>query len=431
MIRRSTSMHERQSIMYKKLRAWMEPRYTKIAIYTIVSSIIIFICCLILINSNAALSRFWGLALAILQPLVLGLVIAYLLLPLVRKLETKVFGGFKSKQVRRNLAVLLIYLIIAAALAAGLTVLIISITKTVASIRLADLQSLAAYLQNEFADFWKVIEQKLAEYDVNLGTVGKKAAGMFTNAKSAGSTILFAMIFSIYFLLDSGINKYWTKVSHVLLKDDTRAKAKEFLRDADRVFSGYIRGQALDALIMGTMVTIAFLIAGIPYAAVIGIMTGIGNLIPFVGPIVGFASLIIACLTTRAFMKLIIGAVILIIVLAVDGNLINPKLLSTSVKVHPILVFLALIAGGAVGGLVGMLVAVPCAALIKLQFDKYVKRRAEEAGIALPEAPGSVADDAQEDDVSVIEDVLGWEENEIEAATEDAAEPTEVSNEDH
>ncbi|MBQ6597498.1 MAG: AI-2E family transporter, partial [Lentisphaeria bacterium] len=220
--------------MYKKLRAWMEPRYTKIAIYTIVSSIIIFICCLILINSNAALSRFWGLALAILQPLVLGLVIAYLLLPLVRKLETKVFGGFKSKRVRRNLAVLLIYLIIAAALAAGLTVLIISITKTVASIRLADLQSLAAYLQNEFADFWKVIEQKLAEYDVNLGTVGKKAAGMFTNAKSAGSTILFAMIFSIYFLLDSGINKYWTKVSHVLLKDDTRAKAKEFLRDADR-----------------------------------------------------------------------------------------------------------------------------------------------------------------------------------------------------
>lgn len=362
--------------MYKKLRAWMVPRYTKIAIYTIASAVIIFICCLIIYNSNDALNHAWTLLIAVLQPLVLGLVIAYLLLPLVKRLETKVFGRFRSAKLRRNLAVILIYLIIAAALAAGLTVLIISISRTVANVSFSNLEALASYLQSEFADFWTFIEKKLSEFDVNLGSVGETAARLFTNVKTGGSTILFAMIFSIYFLMDSGINKYWRKVSHTLIREEGRKKISEFVSDADRVFSGYIRGQALDALIMGSMVTLAFLIAGVPYAAVIGILTGIGNLIPFVGPIVGFASLIIACLAKGAFTKLLVGGIILVCVLLVDGNLINPKLLSSSVKIHPILVFLALIAGGEVGGLVGMLVAVPCAALIKLQFENYVNKRA-------------------------------------------------------
>lgn len=364
----------------KRLKAWLEPRYNKIAIYTIVSVLIIFICCLLIYNSNDALNSFLALTGAILRPLILGLVIAYLLLPLVKRLESSLFKGIKSKKMRRNLSVLLIYLIVAIAIVVALIILIISITRTLSGIHFstADLQNLYDYIQHEFIGFWEYVEQKMAEFNVTLGSIGHKVGVFFTNVKSAGSTLLFSAIFSIYFMLDSGIGKYWGKVSRTLLKEDTRKGGQEFLHDADRVFSGYIRGQALDALIMCVLVTISFLIAGVPYAAVIGILTGIGNLIPFVGPVVGFASLIVACLSQGAFIKLLIGAVILILVLAIDGNVINPRLLSASVEVHPILVFLALIAGGQVGGLVGMLVAVPCAALIKQQFEKFVDRRAAE-----------------------------------------------------
>ena len=61
----------------------------------------------------------------------------------------------------------------------------------------------------------------------------------------------------------------------------------------------------------------------------------------------------------------------------VDGNIINPRLLSDNVEVHPLLVVAALLAGGAIGGFVGMLVAVPVAALLKLQFDRYLERKEE------------------------------------------------------
>ena len=90
---------------------------------------------------------------------------------------------------------------------------------------------------------------------------------------------------------------------------------------------------------------------------------------------VGFGSLIIVSLAEGSISKLIIGAVILAAVMFIDGNVINPKMLSSNVEVHPVLVIVALIAGGNIGGVVGMLVAVPVAALLKLQFEKYVEKR--------------------------------------------------------
>ena len=131
----------------------------------------------------------------------------------------------------------------------------------------------------------------------------------------------------------------------------------------------------MDALLVGAMVSIALLIAKVPYAAVIGILTGIGNLVPYVGPVVGFGSLIIVCLAEGSVRHLLIGGIILLVVMFIDGNIINPRMLSSNVEVHPVLVIVALIAGGSVGGIVGMLVAVPVAALIKLQFEKNLARR--------------------------------------------------------
>ena len=187
--------------------------------------------------------------------------------------------------------------------------------------------------------------------------------------------MLFAIIFSVYFLYDDSIATYWSGVVDAFSSAETRAKIAAFAVDADRVFSGYIRGQSMDALLVGVMVSIAMLIARIPYALVIGILTGIGNLVPYVGPVVGFGSLIIVSLAEGSISKLIIGAVILAAVMFIDGNVINPKMLSSNVEVHPVLVIVALIAGGNIGGVVGMLVAVPVAALLKLQFEKYVEKR--------------------------------------------------------
>lgn len=366
----------------KRIREWMEPRYTKIAVYSIVSAVIIFALCLAVYYNSDAVAVSLALIGAVARPFVLGLVIAYLLLPAVKLLERTVFHSLSGRK-RRNLSVLVVFFVLAAALAAVVTVAVVAVTKSIGAINYEELTQHASVildqLREEYASFWATIQEKLAQYNAKLGDLSARAAKVFTGIQTAGSTLLFSIIFSIYFLLDSGINRYWGKVFRVMLKEDTRKKITDFVSEADKVFSGYIRGQVLDALIMGTMVSIAFLIAGVPFAVVIGIITGVGNLIPFLGPVIGFASLIVVCLAKGTFGKLIIGAIILILILAIDGNVINPKLLSKNVEIHPVLVFVAIIAGSQIGGIVGMLVSVPCAALLKHLFVLYVESREEQA----------------------------------------------------
>ena len=97
------------------------------------------------------------------------------------------------------------------------------------------------------------------------------------------------------------------------------------------------------------------------------------------GPL-GICTVILVCLAQGEYVKLALGIVGIIIVMFLDSNVINPRLLSANVEVHPLLVIAALLAGGAVGGIAGMLVAVPTAAFLKMQVDRWIALR--EAAVA-------------------------------------------------
>ena len=349
--------------------------YSQIAFYAVKTVLEIFVLGLVIYylagKTGTALSFVSG----VLKPLVLGLALTYLLSPVAAKLETKVFASFKNPKTRRLAAVILTFVIVLAVLFLILGIMVVTITRSLASFNLEDIKLLLLGLADQFSKFWSTIEKTLASMNINLGSAGDFLGSLFNGVKDGASTLLFANIFAIYFLIDDSIATYWGGVLGAFTSPKTREKMKSFAADANRVFSGYIRGQSMDALLVGVMVSIAMLIAGIPYALVIGILTGIGNLVPYVGPVVGFGSLIIVSLADGAIAKLIIGAVILAAVMFIDGNVINPRMLSSNVEVHPVLVIVALLAGGKVGGVVGMLIAVPVAALLKLQFEKYVEKR--------------------------------------------------------
>ena len=147
-----------------------------------------------------------------------------------------------------------------------------------------------------------------------------------------------------------------------------------FLKDADRAFSGYIRGQMIDGIIMAILVSFSLSLIGVRYAVAIGILTGIGNLIPYVGPFVAYGTTILVCTLYGDFSKLLPAILALFAIQTVDGNVINPRLLSNSIDIHPLLVIISLIIGGAVGGVLGIFLAAPIASLIKLQVDRMIER---------------------------------------------------------
>ncbi len=221
---------------------------------------------------------------------------------------------------------------------------------------------------------WSLIMSKVTGF---LKTGLANTAGGITSILSSTASVVVAVIvgiiFSIYFLLDGrNISDYWGRVLHVFASDTSEKRLAELAKDADRVFSGYLRGQVLDALVCMILTTVVLLIVGAPNAILVGLMVGFGNLIPYMGPIFGYATMLVVCLPSGNFEKLIIGIICIAVIMFVDGNIINPKLLSDNVSVHPLLVVAALIGGGAIGGLLGMLLAVPVSAFLKLQLDKII-----------------------------------------------------------
>jgi len=359
----------------KKFDKYYNENYAKISFYAIKTVLEIFVLGLIIYYLAGKTGTVFSFVSGVLKPLVLGLALTYLLSPLVAKFESKLFASLKNPKTGRLAAVILTFVIVLAVLFFILGILVVTITKSLSSFNLEDIRLLLIGLADQFSRFWSTIEKTLASMNINLGSAGDFLGGIFNGVKDGASTLLFASIFAIYFLFDDSIGTYWRGVLDAFTKAQTREKMKAFASDANRVFSGYIRGQSLDALLVGVMVSIAMLLVRIPYALVIGILTGVGNLVPYVGPVVGFGSLIIVSLAEGSITKLLIGSAILAAVMFIDGNVINPRMLSSNVEVHPVLVIVALLAGGKVGGVVGMLVAVPVAALLKLQFEKYVEKR--------------------------------------------------------
>lgn len=359
----------------KKLEKYYNKEYAVKSYYVIKTALIIFVLGIIIWYLAGKTGSVLEFISAVMRPLVLGMVFTYLLSPPVRKVEGKILGLIDNRRAARILAVIIIWIIVLMAVGLILGVIAFTVTQSLSEFNPSAYKEYIATLADQFKNFWTTIEDQLASMNINLGSIGEFLKKIFSGVKTGATTLVFAVIFAIYFLLDEEIRVYWGRVLDAFTSSSTREKLHQFVKDADRVFSGYIRGQAMDALLVGVMVTVAMLIAKVPYAAVIGILTGLGNLIPYVGPVVGFGSLILVCLAEGSIKSLVIGGIILIVVMFIDGNIINPRMLSSNVEVHPVLVIVALLAGGRVGGIVGMLVAVPVAALLKLQFDKAVEKR--------------------------------------------------------
>jgi predicted PurR-regulated permease PerM len=138
-------------------------------------------------------------------------------------------------------------------------------------------------------------------------------------------------------------------------------------RQLGTAVGGFLRGQVLVALIVGVLTSVGFRIIGLEFWLIIGMIAGFLNIIPFVGPWVGGAlgvivGLVVNADATTAFL----AAVVAFAVQQIDNNFVSPTVLRATVRIHPAVVVLVLILGGAIGGLWGVLLAVPVAASIKI-----------------------------------------------------------------
>ena len=385
----------------KKFLKRLDPKILKICIYASITVIVTVALIFILAYSGDFWETLWNMFTAVLKPILIGGIICYLFLPLITRIERML--SKEPKAWTRPAAVAIFYIGIALILGILIIALVFALKGGIDSIRDLNFEEIQKVLMTEYKDFEGVIkslEDQFTAKNLPISKVTNFISGLIGGIAGFFSSLMFGVIFSIYFMIDeTHILDYWRRVVRVVFGEKFSASMKQLTSEADHVFSGYLRGQFMDAIIVGIMSCVILHLAGIPYAIVIGILIGAGNLIPYIGPVIGYAAVIVICLVLGQFDKLILGVILVAVIMFVDGNIINPRLLSDNIEVHPLLVVAALLAGGAIGGIVGMLIAVPSAAFIKLQFDKFIeskeKQAAEEAEAAAEEKHLASGDSSQ------------------------------------
>ena len=379
-------------------------KYTQISLYVIFTCLIIYILGVIITKmpeiTHVVIEKLtW--VMAVIKPVIIGFAFAYILNPVVdffekryqRLKEVKIFGGIVSP---RSWAVLTAVFVLLVVVAGLISILVYTVTDQIRLANFDDLANLAQVYANSLDSFIKSIGELLDKMNLESQQF-KKYVDELTNAIGTGlmsfvdstvnsvknisgqvTTIVFSLIIAFYFLLDGKIfTNFLNKFMRALFSERFNDKVKRTLDDLDEVFSGYIRGQLTDAIVMAFLISITLTIVGVKFAIIIGILAGIGNLIPYVGPIVAYISASLSCLVAGDLRTWIIAMIALFAIQFIDGNIIGPKLLSNSIQIHPLVVIVSLIIGSAIGGLLGMLLAVPVGAFIKLVFVRFVDRRLE------------------------------------------------------
>ena len=377
----------------------MNRQYMTISLYVIATCIIIYSLSLIAKNAPAIYAVVMHKlvrVLAILKPILIGFALAYILDGAVGWFEEKYkrikyVNRLKST---RGLAVMTVVVLVLGGFALILSLLVYSVTD---QIRVVNFDSLAALVENyanSLTKFSKMLTERLntmniesaeiskmvktiSDYMMNLGTnFLSSLMNSLSNVTGIVTTIAFSSIIAIYFLIDGRMIKGVVgKVSYALFSDSANARMKRFLRDADQVFSGYMKGTLMDVGVMMVLISLTLSIVGVNFAIIIGILAGLGNLIPYCGPFIAYGLSALVCLVNGDMTKLVIAIVALIVIQFIDGNIIGPKLLSQSIEIHPLLVIICLIIGSSIGGLLGMLFAVPVGALIKVIFMRFIDNR--------------------------------------------------------
>ena len=321
-------------------------------------------------------AKYWGIATAVfvlvmwalgdvILPFVLGAAVAYCLDPVADWLQARGFSRGWATGIITFLAVLLF---IAA------TLLLLPLLIRQASDLVATTPEMASRLQAflterfpELADSESILRRSLS----NLGDTLQSRGGELVNAVLASVSglvnviVLFVIVPVVAFYLLYDWDNMVARIDALLPRDHAPV-IRDLARQIDRTMAGFVRGQGTVCLILGAYYAIALMLVGLNFGLIVGAIAGALTFIPYVGALVG--GLLALGLAVFQFWGDWLWIVLVWVIFQsgqfVEGNILTPRLVGSSVGLHPVWLIFALSAFGALFGFVGLLVAVPVAAMI-------------------------------------------------------------------
>lgn len=315
--------------------------------------------------------------LRILTPFFLAVIIAYLINPLVIRLE--------NRKISKMMGIIMIY--------SGFTlvfvfVLLFMIPELIENARelMNTLPDMTARYQTLFKEWMKFIRTSSWPEEIKnalfteiqngsrevqkfiLETLRNFLAS-FINTVMTLLDIVLAMIIAYYFIKDGETFKAWALS---LAPRKWRNGIVKTGREIHGILSNFIQGQLITAVIVGVMEMIGLYLIHIKYPLVLGLIGGVANIIPYFGPILGAIPAVAIALTISP-LKVLETVIVFTIIQQIDNAFISPKIIEGKLGLHPVVTILAVLVGGEFFGILGMLISVPILAILKVIFKNSLE----------------------------------------------------------
>lgn len=345
-----------------------------------------------------------------LSPFLSGAAIAFILNVPMRSVEERLFSSQKVKRrisapLRRGISLLLTFLLVALVIALLVLVIVPQLATTIAGlgVTIQDFVTRTiAWAQTTFANEpellqwvnslsidWRVIDwQNILNKVVNflkngagnvLSSTISVAKGFFSGVASA----FVAFVFACYLLLQKEkLARQCRKVFFAFFSQKTAARMVDICALSHRIFSSFITGQCLEAVILGLMFFVAMTLMGMPYPLLVGCLIAVTALIPIVGAFIGCGVGAFLILMVSP-MKALIFVVVFLVLQQIEGNLIYPHVVGNSVGLPSIWVLAAVSIGGSLMGVVGMLTFIPLVSVLYTLFRECVYKKLRNKNICV------------------------------------------------
>jgi len=357
--------------------------------YVFIAMLAVAVC--VIVQNFSVISGICKLALGALKPLFIGCIMAYIFNIIMNSFEKHYFPKSDSNAVKATRRP--VCLIISFAITIALIVMILRIV-------IPELAGAVGVLYDEippqfvkFRDFvenkfeqYPEIQQDISELEFDWASIAEKATKILTTgitgilSSAVGiiggvavtvTNIVLGLVFAIYLLLRKDKLYSDTKrIMNVTFSEGFNVKFRHICQTMHSTFTSFFIGQFVEAIILGSLCFIGMTALRLPYAAMSGTLVGVTALIPIVGAFIG-AGISAFIILTENPMQALIFLIFLTILQQLEGNLIYPKVVGSSIGLPGLWVLAAVTVGGGLFGILGMLVGVPLAAgIYKLCFEK-------------------------------------------------------------
>ena len=354
-----------------------------------------------ILNETEQFRSLWTSLMGMISPFILGAAIAFIMNVPLRPIERQLHF-IRNEGLRRALAIVVTLVVVVLVITGVVLLLVPQITETIQSLipKLTDFflrveSKVFTFLESnpellkwvssttDLMSFdWPGLIQKAASMLKN--SVSVIASGAFSAVGGVASAVVdavFGLVFALYCLARKEIlARQGRRILYAILPEHFSDEAIRVLRLTNSTFSNFISGQCLEAVILGCLFAVSMAILKLPYIPLVSVLIAVTALVPIVGAFVGCFLGAFFILVNDPLQALIFIAMFLILQ-QIEGNLIYPKVVGTSIGLPGMWVLVAVTVGGDLMGVAGMLVMIPISSVLYALVREFTNKRVAERGI--------------------------------------------------